>query len=92
MRLLQEGGTAHATTTRDGRLGSERSLAVGAGEGLRGDPGLDHSGRAGEMPMPGVERKVLKEVDSNIPGYAKNPRARRHLSTGCLDTRHDHGK
>jgi hypothetical protein len=21
--------------------------------------------------MPGVERKVLKEVDSNIPGYAK---------------------
>ena len=25
--------------------------------------------RAGEMP--GVERKVLKEVDSNIPGYAK---------------------
>jgi quercetin dioxygenase-like cupin family protein len=23
------------------------------------------------MSMPGVERKVLKEVDSNIPGYAK---------------------
>ena len=29
------------------------------------------SSRAGEMSMPGVERKVLKEVDSNIPGYAK---------------------
>jgi quercetin dioxygenase-like cupin family protein len=33
--------------------------------------GSDQSGRAGEMSMPGVERKVLKEVDSNIPGYAK---------------------
>jgi quercetin dioxygenase-like cupin family protein len=33
--------------------------------------GSRHSGRAGEMPMPGVERKVLQEVDSNIPGYAK---------------------
>jgi len=32
-----------------------------------------HSGHAGEMQMqmPGVERKVLKDVDSNIPGYAK---------------------
>jgi len=53
--------------------------------------GLDHSGRAGKCHAR-VERKVLKEVDSNIPGYAKNPRARCHLSTGCLDTRHDHGK
>jgi quercetin dioxygenase-like cupin family protein len=33
--------------------------------------GSGHSGRAGEMQMPGIERKVLKEVDSNIPGYAK---------------------
>ena len=33
--------------------------------------GSGHSGRAGEMPRPGVERRVLKEVDSNIPGYAK---------------------
>ena len=35
--------------------------------------GSVHTGHAGEMqmPMPGVERKVLKEVDSNIPGYAK---------------------
>jgi len=33
--------------------------------------GSGHRGRAGEMSMPGVERKVLKEVDSNIPGYAK---------------------
>jgi quercetin dioxygenase-like cupin family protein len=33
--------------------------------------GSGHSGHAGEMQMPGVERKVLKEVDSNIPGYAK---------------------
>ena len=33
--------------------------------------GLSHSGQTGEMSMPGVERKVLKEVDSNIPGYAK---------------------
>ena len=33
--------------------------------------GSVHSGHAGEMHMPGVERKVLKEVDSNIPGYAK---------------------
>jgi hypothetical protein len=31
--------------------------------------GSGHSGRAGEMP--GVERQVLKEVESNIPGYAK---------------------
>ena len=31
--------------------------------------GSGHSGHAGDMP--GVERKVLKEVDSNIPGYAK---------------------
>jgi hypothetical protein len=23
------------------------------------------------MSIPGVERKVLKEVDSNLPGYAK---------------------
>jgi quercetin dioxygenase-like cupin family protein len=33
--------------------------------------GSVHTGHAGEMQMPGVERKVLKEVDSNIPGYAK---------------------
>jgi hypothetical protein len=33
--------------------------------------GSGHSSPAGEMSMPGVERKVLKEVDSNIPGYAK---------------------
>ena len=33
--------------------------------------GLSHSGHTGEMSMSGVERKVLKEVDSNIPGYAK---------------------
>ena len=35
--------------------------------------GSVRTGHAGEMPMPmpGVERKVLKEVDSNIPGYAK---------------------
>jgi hypothetical protein len=33
--------------------------------------GSSHSGHTGEMQMPGVERKVLKEVDSNIPGYAK---------------------
>jgi len=33
--------------------------------------GSVYSGYAGEMSMPGVERKVLKEVDSNIPGYAK---------------------
>ena len=33
--------------------------------------GSVHTGYAGEMKMPGVERKVLKEVDSNIPGYAK---------------------
>jgi quercetin dioxygenase-like cupin family protein len=33
--------------------------------------GSGYSGYAGEMQMPGVERKVLKEVDSNIPGYAK---------------------
>jgi quercetin dioxygenase-like cupin family protein len=31
--------------------------------------GSGHTGHAGEAP--GVERKVLKEVDSNIPGYAK---------------------
>lgn len=31
--------------------------------------GSGHSGHAGEMS--GVERKVLKEVDSNIPGYSK---------------------
>jgi hypothetical protein len=29
-----------------------------------------HSGHAGEMSMPGVERRVLKEVDTDIPGYA----------------------
>jgi hypothetical protein len=35
--------------------------------------GSVHTGHAGEMQMqmPGVERKVLKEADSNIPGYAK---------------------
>jgi quercetin dioxygenase-like cupin family protein len=33
--------------------------------------GSGHDGHAGETAMPGVERKVLKEVDSNIPGYAK---------------------
>ena len=33
--------------------------------------GSVHSAHAGEMQMPGVERKVIKEVDSNIPGYAK---------------------
>jgi quercetin dioxygenase-like cupin family protein len=33
--------------------------------------GSGPSGHAGEMQMPGVERKVLKEVESNIPGYAK---------------------
>ena len=36
--------------------------------------GSVHAAYAGEMmqtPIPGVERKVLKEVDSNIPGYAK---------------------
>jgi quercetin dioxygenase-like cupin family protein len=33
--------------------------------------GSIHSGHGGEMQTPGVERKVLKEVDSNIPGYAK---------------------
>ena len=32
--------------------------------------GSGPSGHAGEMHMPGVERKVLKEVESNIPGYA----------------------
>jgi len=32
--------------------------------------GSGHSSQAGEMPMPGVERKVLKEVDADIPGYA----------------------
>jgi quercetin dioxygenase-like cupin family protein len=32
--------------------------------------GSSPSGHAGEMHMPGVERKVLKEVESNIPGYA----------------------
>jgi hypothetical protein len=32
--------------------------------------GSGHSGHAGEMSMPGVERKVLKEVDANIPGSA----------------------
>src|SRR5438128_1888045 len=29
-----------------------------------------HSGHAGEMSMPGVERRVLKEVDADIPGCA----------------------
>jgi hypothetical protein len=33
--------------------------------------GSARSSLAGEMSMPGVERKVLKEIDSNIPGYAK---------------------
>ena len=33
--------------------------------------GVGRSGHAGEMSMPGVEPKVLKEVESNIPGYAK---------------------
>ena len=33
--------------------------------------GSGHSGHTGEMSMSGVERQVLKEVDSNIPGYAK---------------------
>ena len=35
--------------------------------------GSVHTGHTGEppRPMPGVERKVLKEADSNIPGYAK---------------------
>jgi quercetin dioxygenase-like cupin family protein len=40
---------------------------VGASVMIRGS---GHDGRAGAMAMPGVERQVLKEVDSNIPGYA----------------------
>jgi hypothetical protein len=32
--------------------------------------GSGPSGHAGEIHMPGVERKVLKEVESNISGYA----------------------
>lgn len=40
-------------------LAGASTLVLGTGQRVR----------AGEMP--GVERKVLKEVDSNIPGYAK---------------------
>jgi hypothetical protein len=40
---------------------------MGASAVIRGS---GHSGHAGEMSMPGVECKVLTEVDSNIPGYA----------------------
>src|SRR4029453_1420300 len=70
LRLLG-GGTAHVTATQDGRPGSQRPFAVRVGRSLHVGPGLRVQRLCWEMQMPGVERKVLKEVDSNIPGYAK---------------------
>ena len=56
--------------------------------------GSVHIGYAGEMqmPMPGVERKVLKEVGLEHSRICQNPHARCDLSAGFIHAHDDDGK